>query len=206
LVEDIVQRLRDAGLLAADSAAAARSALDGAMVLDVTEYGRAVHAEVAALLAAGRLGVSTSESTLYATTYPCHNCAKHIVAAGVGEVVYIEPYPKSRALELHGDAIAPGARKDDSDRRVLFRPFLGIGPRRFIDLFAMRSGGADPLIRKDKRTGDAKPWNPVEASVRLPLSPLSYLEREQAAQELLERVMDHVRAGREGGAAEEARH
>ncbi|MDN3612645.1 hypothetical protein QWZ16_23945 [Vibrio ostreicida] len=26
--------------------------------------------------------------------FPCHNCAKHIVASGIKRVVYVEPYPK----------------------------------------------------------------------------------------------------------------
>jgi hypothetical protein len=58
-----------------------------------------------ALLSAGRSGVSTIGSRLFVTTYPCHYCARHIVSAGVYEVQYIEPYPKSRAIDMHGDAI-----------------------------------------------------------------------------------------------------
>lgn len=69
------------------------------------EFSRSVHAEMDALLSAGRSGVSTIGSRLFVTTYPCHYCARHIVSAGVYEVQYIEPYPKSRAIELHGDAI-----------------------------------------------------------------------------------------------------
>lgn len=70
------------------------------------EFSRAVHAEMDALLSAGRIGASTVGSHLYVTTFPCHYCARHIVSAGVYEVQYIEPYPKSLARELHGDAIA----------------------------------------------------------------------------------------------------
>jgi deoxycytidylate deaminase len=69
------------------------------------EFSRSVHAEMDALLSAGRSGVSTIGSRLFVTTYPCHYCARHIVSAGVYEVQYIEPYPKSRAIDLHGDAI-----------------------------------------------------------------------------------------------------
>jgi deoxycytidylate deaminase len=69
------------------------------------EFSRSVHAEMDALLSAGRSGVSTVGSRLFVTTYPCHYCARHIVSAGVYEVQYIEPYPKSRAIDLHGDAI-----------------------------------------------------------------------------------------------------
>lgn len=52
------------------------------------------------------------EATLYSTTYPCHGCAKHIVAAGISEVVYYEPYPKSRALALHDDSIQEDTRAE----------------------------------------------------------------------------------------------
>ncbi len=81
------------------------SALDDAMVQDITEFGRMTHAEMNAITDAARLGRRTAGGTLYCTTFPCHNCAKHIVAAGISRVVFIEPYPKSKALELHYDAI-----------------------------------------------------------------------------------------------------
>ena len=69
------------------------------------EFSRSVHAEMDALLSAARSGVSTVGSRLFVTTFPCHFCARHIVTAGVYEVQYIEPYPKSWALNMHGDAI-----------------------------------------------------------------------------------------------------
>lgn len=74
-------------------------------VLDITEYGRAVHAEMDALLCSARSGVSPVGANLYTTTFPCHNCTRHIIAAGIERVFYIEPYAKSRAEELHEDAI-----------------------------------------------------------------------------------------------------
>lgn len=50
-----------------------------------------VHAEMAAISTAARLGLSLAGSSLYCTTFPCHNCSKHIVATGVSEVFYLEP-------------------------------------------------------------------------------------------------------------------
>lgn len=87
-----------------------------------------------ALLTAARQGVSTVGAKLFVTTYPCHYCARHIVTAGVEEVQYIEPYPKSRAVELHSDAIqqiASGWKTPTKHRngKVLFRPFTGVAPR-----------------------------------------------------------------------------
>lgn len=60
-------------------------------------------------------------------------------------MVYIEPYPKSRAVDLHGDAIRLGRNADrkergtDDESKIPFVPFVGIGPRRFFDLFSMVS-------------------------------------------------------------------
>jgi deoxycytidylate deaminase len=68
---------------------ALRNAFRG--ILDITEYGRAVHAEMDALLTCARSGVSPQGGVLYATTFPCHNCTRHIVAAGIERVFYIEP-------------------------------------------------------------------------------------------------------------------
>ncbi len=71
----------------------------------MTEFGRVVHAEMDALLSCNRAGIPTIGSTLYCTTLPCHNCAKHINASGITRVVYVEPYPKSRALDFHSESI-----------------------------------------------------------------------------------------------------
>lgn len=106
------------------------------------EFSRAVHAEMAAILSATRQGMSTSGTRLFVTTFPCHYCARHIVAAGIDEVQYVEPYFKSKALELHDDSITTttkdwqkpserAAPKDTKNKRVLFRPFTGVSPRMF---------------------------------------------------------------------------
>ncbi|TMQ08861.1 MAG: hypothetical protein E6J90_35770 [Deltaproteobacteria bacterium] len=46
-----------------------------------------------------------SEGGCQTSLITCHNCAKHIVASGIRRVVYVEPYVKSQAVQLHGDAI-----------------------------------------------------------------------------------------------------
>jgi dCMP deaminase len=50
------------------------------------EYSRHVHAEVNAILQCARDGRST-EATLYATMFPCLDCAKAIIQAGIRTVV-----------------------------------------------------------------------------------------------------------------------
>src|SRR5690606_9725954 len=79
--------------------------LAGTMVASLLEFGRIVHAEMAAICDAATRGVSIRHGTLYCTTFPCHMCARHIIASGIDRVVYIEPYPKSRAKHLYRRAI-----------------------------------------------------------------------------------------------------
>ena len=107
-------------------------ALYGAAITDLTEYGRVVHAEMCAICDAARLGRSIKGATLYCTTFPCHNCTKHVLAAGISKVVYMEPYPKSKAKELHENEIEI---EQESTERVAFLPFLGISPYRYRDIF-----------------------------------------------------------------------
>lgn len=109
-----------------------KTRLKASMISDITEFGRMTHAEMAALTDAARLGRPLYDSTIYVTTYPCHNCAKHLIAAGITRIVYIEPYPKSRALALHDDALT--LAKDEKSK-VLIEHFRGISPRRFRDIF-----------------------------------------------------------------------
>lgn len=152
-------------------------------ILDITEYGRAVHAEMDALLTCARSGVSPQGGILYATTFPCHNCTRHIVAAGIERVFYIEPYAKSRAEELHEDAIVVEEKVAKASRspkwRVPFTHFVGIGPRRYFDLFSLTLSRGHELIRKVNGQKISLSLN--SSWPRVPLSPFSYIERERMA-------------------------
>lgn len=103
------------------------------------EFSRAVHAEMDAILSASISGVSPKGCRMYVTTYPCHYCARHIIAAGIDEVQFIEPYPKSKATELHSDAIAVDSQDwvppSQGGNHVLFRPFVGVAPRLYKRVF-----------------------------------------------------------------------
>ncbi|GEO98266.1 anti-phage dCTP deaminase [Methylobacterium haplocladii] len=106
--------------------------------MDALEYGRIVHAEMSAISDAARLGHPTKGSSLYCTTFPCHMCAKHIVAAGIKKVIFLEPYPKSLVTKLHSDSILVegsdrGKYKDFPSAE--FEHFFGISPRRYRELF-----------------------------------------------------------------------
>lgn len=117
--------------------------LEGTQFKDIGEFGRTVHAEMAALIDAARRGVSVDGHSMYVTTFPCHNCAKHIIAAGIRRIIYLEPYPKSRTVYLFGEEITvealPGKELDD---KVAFSPFTGIAPRQYQQLFSMSERGA----------------------------------------------------------------
>jgi dCMP deaminase len=48
-----------------------------------------LHSEVNAIIDAGKRGVLTDNMTLYVTVFPCVDCAKIAVAAGVKRVVFL---------------------------------------------------------------------------------------------------------------------
>ena len=144
----------------------------------LTEYGRVVHAEMEALLACSRNNISSKGAVMYATTFPCHNCAKHIIAAGIKKVVYIEPYPKSKALDFYQQEISTSLKEEN--KKLVFIPFSGVGPRRYVDLFAMSSTKWGAKKRKDK-SGKKINWERKEASIRNPMRAFTYLDYEKVA-------------------------
>lgn len=151
--------------------------LSKSKIKDITEYGRVVHAEMEALLACARNNISTINTILFCTTFPCHNCAKHIIASGVKKVVYIEPYPKSKAIDFHSDSIIMKAPQNEN-QKVIFEAFVGVGPRSFFNLFSTNLGSGYAITRKNNKTGEVIDWKHQNASVRMPLLAVSYLDRE----------------------------
>jgi len=154
---------------------------------DLTEFGRAVHAEMNALLDAARRGVPVQGATLYTTTFPCHNCARHIVGAGIDRLVFVEPYTKSRAEQLHGDSISI-ALPDRAEGTVAFEPFVGVAPRRYREMFDLAERQQlGHLARKDghgrKKTFKKKSALPIFADGGL--APFRPESREYRAKELL---------------------
>lgn len=62
---------------------------------------RTVHAEVNALLQCAKYGTSTNGADLYVTHFPCLQCTKSIIQAGIKNVFYAKSYKNSPyALEL----------------------------------------------------------------------------------------------------------
>jgi len=163
---------------------AVRSSLKTAGFFDITEFGRSVHAEMEALLACARSGRSARGAILYTTTFPCHNCTRHIIAAGISKVIYIEPYAKSRASALHPDEISVDKEEPG---KVPFLPFVGVGPRRYFDLFSLTLSTGYPIERK--KDGKLIPWSRATAAVRLQVKPNTYLQRELLASGDLNRIL-----------------
>ncbi|MFC5421610.1 deaminase [Bosea eneae] len=103
-----------------------------------------------AITDAARNGIPLNNSLMYCTTFPCHLCAKHIIAAGIRKVVYIEPYPKSYAIELYGGELIVSRTAEMESGKVRFEPFIGIAPYRYREFFERGR-------RKDSN-GNAMKW------------------------------------------------
>lgn len=184
LVADALERMSAQGWLVPhlneqSPAVLARSALAGedpfmrrSRLFDVIEFGRAVHAEMAAITQAAKDGRALRGARMYCTTFPCHICARHIVATGISEVVFIEPYEKSRAHQLYADSISVESN-EPSRLRVMVRAFIGVAPRRYMEYFSM---GSARRKTADGRTvsRSARAWG-----LRFHPTPASYLLAER---------------------------
>jgi deoxycytidylate deaminase len=101
----------------------------------IIEYSRSIHAEMHAIVIGSQMtGNKMINGDLYCTTYPCHNCARHIVLAGIKNIYYIEPYKKSLCLTLHDDSLT----EDENEiKKVRILPYDGVSPRRYLQFFSM---------------------------------------------------------------------
>lgn len=166
--------------------------LESSKLKYITEYGRVVHAEMEAILACARSNISTENGVLYCTTFPCHNCAKHIIASGIKRVVYIEPYPKSKALDFHPDAITMPVDNNTVSNKVLFEPFVGVGPRCFFNLFSINLGTGYRVKRKNSE-GNVLEWTRADGKLRMQMLPSSYIERESVSADIVAKQLTRLR-------------
>jgi hypothetical protein len=91
--------------------------------------------------------------------------------------------------ELHSDEILVEEkleRKRGRNRRVPFTHFVGIGPRRYFDLFSLTLGRGHELTRK--KGGKIIDVETANAWARIPLSPYSYLQKEEIAVEQFDSI------------------
>lgn len=172
----VAQLLIDKHLLRSEDLANAANAISSdTRIKDLIEFSRAVHAEMHAILGASRVaGERVVGGKLFVTTYPCHSCARHIVAAGISEVHYIEPYRKSMATKLHRDALSESV---DDETKVRLIQFDGVAPRRFIDVFEAGDRKKDGVLRLPPKEG-ARPATQVslKAIPRLEQAVIAELE------------------------------
>ncbi|NBB83566.1 MAG: deoxycytidylate deaminase [Alphaproteobacteria bacterium] len=150
-----------------------RALLDDSLMMDIIEFGRIIHAEMSAISDAARLGISINGGTLYSTTFPCHMCARHIIAAGISEVVYLEPYVKSLTSRLYRDSVDLSGKRSDPNK-VKFRSFIGIAPPLYDRVFSKG--------KRKENDGSAKKWLPHESKpiIETP-KPITYIGVEAAA-------------------------
>lgn len=140
-------------------------ALKDAKIRDVIEFQLPVHAEMNALLSAVRRGIQVSDCTMFVTAHPCHLCAKHLIPLDL-KVVYLEPYPKSRAAAMYGDVALES-----------FQPFTGIAPRRFESIFRVSED-------RKKPDGTLKTWERKASLPKIdPFVPAGVNSREVGALE-----------------------
>lgn len=137
-------------------------------IQELIEFSRAVHAEMDAIVAVARKGAtSLIGSTLYCTTFPCHNCAKHIVASGIERVVYLEPYEKSLARRLHPDSISDPLNEESSGFRLDIALFGGVAWKRFQMFFGKSESRKENgiYIDKDRSVGSLLPRGAQDAKL-----------------------------------------
>lgn len=146
-------------------------ALATTRIFNLIEFGRAVHAEMAAITDAVRRGVPIAGAHMYVTTFPCHECARNIVASGITRVEFVEPYGKSLSKALYKDSIkflTSPAHRDD-ERQVIFAPYVGISPKRFDELFSSvpRKYSLAQVARdSDLEEGGIVEWSENEPNLR----------------------------------------
>lgn len=134
--DEIVLALQRAGLVSGDRLADVKKVVASTRLKDLIEFSRAVHAEMEAIISVARnANDGLVGSTLYCTTFPCHNCARHIVASGISRVVYVEPYAKSLATKLHDDSLAASTTTGD---HVIYQQYQGVAPRNIDRYFGVR--------------------------------------------------------------------
>lgn len=171
MIRDTVQHLIGAGWKP-PAVGADGTELADAMINDILEFGRVIHAEMNALCDASRFGHATAGATLYCTTFPCHMCSRHIVASGVIRVVYLEPYHKSLTRELYPDSVGFDDGTDLPQGKVIFSSYAGVTPLAFQRVFAKR--------RRKDQAGVASEWKP-EAARPITLGTTDYVTLEQVA-------------------------
>lgn len=150
-----------------------------------------------------RNNISSRDAELYCTTFPCHACAKLIVASGVKKVIYIEPYPKSKTFDYFNDSVVQGDVYDVKiqkeaamvENKVIFRPFYGVGPRKFVQLFSYQKPSKSNNIslmklRKDTN-GKTIDWDEKKKSANslFSMNEITYKDKEKMCNDFYQSLL-----------------
>lgn len=120
---------------------------------NLIEFSRSIHAEMhAIIIGSQKSGDKMIGGKLFCTTYPCHNCARHIIVSGISEVYYIEPYKKSLGIYLHSDAIT---EDENESNKVKILMYEGVAPSKYMEFYK--------LLSDNRKT---KPKNPEFSKVK----------------------------------------
>ena len=98
---------------------------------------RAVHAEQNAITFAAKHGISVKGAELYTTDFPCLNCARMIVNAGIKKIYYQNPYPDLLSKEFL-------KRSGIELRQILLKGFVFV-------FEGMDNSGKSTLIKEMKK-------------------------------------------------------
>ena len=116
-----------------------------------------------AITTAARNGIAVDGATLVCTAFPCHNCTRHLIAAGLRRIVYIHPYAKSLARDLHDDAVEiEPAQAGPQAGKVVLEQYIGVAPRVYPQYFSF-----DQVDRKDARGRAQESPTPADSSPRV---------------------------------------
>ncbi len=111
----------------------------------------------------------------------------------------VEPYPKSKVEELYKESCSfwdedyseKGKPRKIALHKLRIEPFIGIGPRKYLDFFAMRTISGRRIERKVSKTGKAvSDATHTLLNPKGPASPFGVKEREEVALEQLVSVFD----------------
>ena len=80
---------------------------------------RTIHAEANALLQCAKFGVSTENTTVYVTHFPCLQCTKQLLQAGVKEICYLNNYRNNEYAEHLYEVTGVSVRKIEVEDKHL---------------------------------------------------------------------------------------
>lgn len=81
---------------------------------------RTVHAEMNAILQCAKFGVATNNTEMYVTHFPCLQCTKQIIQAGIKKINYASDYRNDPiAIQLFSEAEVEVQQIDLTDVKII---------------------------------------------------------------------------------------